>query len=89
MSRKGSKFSKAGFRNSVLGTASILKEGDLKKKIAGALFGSSFKTRYFVINAHYLKYYEVSSLAIVLDGGTHTDVIRRTERGIKQGCNRR
>jgi hypothetical protein len=45
MSRKGSKFSKKDFRNSVFGTSSILKEGELKKKVPGALFGSSFKTR--------------------------------------------
>jgi serine/threonine protein kinase len=33
------------------------KEGFLKKQIAGVLFGITYKTRYFVIYAHYLKYY--------------------------------
>ena len=55
--RKGSKFSKAGFRNSVFGTAAVTKSGDLKKATKG-MFGTRFQKRYFLVNAHYLKYYE-------------------------------
>jgi hypothetical protein len=56
MSRRGSRFSETGFRNSVFGFNAVLKKGEMEKEVSG-IFGARWKKRYFVVNSHYLKYY--------------------------------
>jgi glutaredoxin len=57
MGAKHSEFAKEGFRSSVYEEEDQYKEGALKKKGKGAL-GTTWRNRYFVLNGHYLKYYD-------------------------------